>query len=46
MSLVTSFMIGPTADVIASALMHFLWQGTLLAIAAWIAMRGLVTSGS
>ena len=46
MSLVTSFMTGPTAEAIASALMHFLWQGAVLAAAAWIAMRWLTSSAS
>ena len=46
MSLVISFMTGPTAEAIASALMHFLWQGAMLAAAAWIAMRWLTSSAS
>jgi beta-lactamase regulating signal transducer with metallopeptidase domain len=46
MSLVTAFMIGPTTDAIASALVHFLWQGTLLAIAGWCAMRWLTTAAA
>ena len=46
MSLVTSFMTGPTAEAMASALMHFLWQGAVLAAAAWLAMRWLTSSAS
>jgi beta-lactamase regulating signal transducer with metallopeptidase domain len=46
MSLLIAFMTGPTAEAIASALMHFLWQGAVLAAAAWIAMRRLTSSAS
>ena len=46
MSLVTSFLIGPTAEAVASALMHFLWQGTVVMIAACFAMRWLTSAAS
>jgi beta-lactamase regulating signal transducer with metallopeptidase domain len=46
MSLVTSFMIGPSTEALASALMHFLWQGAILAVAAWAAMRWLAATAA
>jgi beta-lactamase regulating signal transducer with metallopeptidase domain len=46
MTWIPSFLASPSAEALAWSLVHFVWQGAALALAAWVAMRWIAQSAS